>query len=74
MRGKCNKRVRLSLECKASVKKAIEEHGKDLGEWSLIGAIRSSVRRSKKLFDLERRGDLVLIRNEDGKAENVPKS
>ena len=66
-----SKRVRLSLECRESVKNEIEAHGKDLGEWSLIGGIRRSVERSAALLDLERRGSLVLIRDSDGEAEDV---
>lgn len=66
-----NKRVRLSLECLASVKDDIEAHGTELGEWSFIGAIRNAVRRSKILLTLERRGSLKLIRNSDGKTEDV---
>lgn len=65
------KRVRLSLECRAEVKQAIEDHGKDLGEWSLIGTIRRAVERSAKLLKLERRGTLLLQRDEDGEIEEV---
>jgi len=65
-----DKRVRLSLECKASMKAEIEAHGEELKEWSLIGGIRKSVRRSKALFDLEQRGTLILVRK-DGEAEDV---
>ncbi len=68
-----SKRVRLSLECRESVKNEIEAHGKDLGEWSLIGGIRRSVERSRKLFNLERRGVLLLQRDSDGGIEEVPK-
>lgn len=66
-----DKRVRLSLECSAKVKREIEAHGKDLSEWSLIGTIRRAVKRSKALFDLEARGTLMLLRDEDGEVEDV---
>ena len=66
-----DKRVRLSLECKESVKNALEIHGKALGEWSIIGGIRHSVERSNQLLDRERRGSRVLIRDADGEAEDV---
>lgn len=66
-----DKRVRLSLECSATTKAEIEAHSEDLKEWSLIGGIRKSVQRSKALFDLERRGSLVLIRDVDGECEDV---
>ena len=66
-----DKRVRLSLECKVGTKAEIEAHGEELGEWSLIGGLRRSVRRSKALFDLEQRGTLILFRDEDGEAEDV---
>lgn len=65
--------VRLSLECKPQVKVEIIAHGKELGEWSIISAIRRSVTRSKKLFDLERRGTVLLQRDSDGGIEEVPK-
>lgn len=68
-----DKRVRLSLECKASVKQAFEDHGEDLKEWSMIGTLRKAVARSKKFFDLEARGDLLLRRKDDGGIEEVPK-
>lgn len=67
------KRCRLSLECSESAKQAIEAHGKELGQWSLIGALRLSVQRSKKLFDLEQRGVLLLQRHRDGEIEEVEK-
>jgi hypothetical protein len=63
--------VRLSLETKPEVKEAIQSHGKELGGWSIISAIRLSVARSKWLFDLERRGDLLLKRHADGKIVKV---
>lgn len=66
-----DKRVRLSLETKESVKEQIIAHGKDLGEWSLVGSLRRSVERSAALLALERRGSLVLIRSADGGAEDV---
>ncbi len=66
-----DKRCRLSLECSLAAKEALENHGTELGQWSLIGAIRKSVARSKRLFDLEKRGSLVLIRDSDGEAEDV---
>ena len=65
--------MRLSLECKPAVKAAILAHGKELGEWSIISAIRRSVERSRKLFNLERRGVLLLQRDSDGGIEEVPK-
>jgi hypothetical protein len=48
------KRVRLSLETTEDFKKELLAHGKELGEWSLIGALRASVRRSRELLELER--------------------
>lgn len=68
-----DKRCRLSLECKESVKKQIEDHGSELGQWSLIGSIRKAVQRSKKFFDLEARGTLLLQRDIDGEVEEIPK-
>lgn len=65
--------VRLSLETKPPVKQAILDHGKELGEWSIISAIKRSVERSKKFFDLERRGTLLLQRDSDGEIEEIPK-
>jgi hypothetical protein len=65
------KRCRLSLECKESVKQTIEAHGAELGHWSLIGGIRAAVQRSKALFDLERRGTLFLQRHDDSEIEDV---
>jgi len=64
---------RLSLECKPEVKQAIIDHGKELSEWSIIGTIRSAVARSKKFFDLEQRGTLLLQRFGDGEIEEVEK-
>ena len=66
------KRVRLSLECSEDAKVAIEAHGRELGEWSIIGAVRKSVSRSAKFMVLERRGQLVL-RTGDGVEEEVPR-
>lgn len=63
--------ARLSLECKPEVKKALKDHGKELGEWAIIGTIRKAVARSKKLFDLEKRGTLLLQRHEDGEIEEI---
>ena len=71
---RANGNVRLSLECKKAEKKAIEDHGKAIGQWSLIGSIRTAVARSMKLLDLERRGTLLLQRDSDGEIEEVPKS
>lgn len=53
-------RVRLSLECSAETKAAIESHGADLGERSTIGAIRESVRRSAVILEAQRRGTLLI--------------
>ena len=66
-----DKRCRLSLECRESIKSEIEAHGKELGQWSLIGTLRKAIRRSKALFDLEQRGVLILVRDSDGEAEDV---
>ena len=66
-----SKRVRLSLECRESVKNEIEAHGKDLGQWSLVGSIRKAILRSRWLFALEQRGILLLQRNSDGEIEDV---
>ena len=63
--------ARLSLECKPEVKDAIVEHGKFIGEWSLVGSIRKAIERSNKLLALQRRGTLVLVRDEDGEIEDV---
>lgn len=48
------KRVRLSLETTEYFKTELVNHGKEIGSWSLIGAIRASVARSKQLLELER--------------------
>jgi hypothetical protein len=63
--------VRLSLEMKPRDKQAIIDHGKELGEWSLVGCLRRSVQRSKALFDLEARGTLFLQRHDDSEIEEV---
>ena len=59
------KRVRLSLETTEDFKDELIEHGKALGEWSLIGALRRSLSRSSKLLALEMQGKLFLCRDED---------
>lgn len=51
-------RVRLSLECSLAFKEELMLHGEELKEWSLIGTIRESVRRSKELGELEREAAL----------------
>ena len=66
-----DKRVRLSLECSASTKASLVAHGKDLGQWSLVGAIRRAISRSAALLALERRGTLKLVRKDDGVTEDV---
>ena len=43
------KRVRLSLETTAAVKKELTDHGRALGARSMIGAIRLMLARSKEL-------------------------
>lgn len=63
--------VRLSLETKPSVKQAILDHGKELGEWSIVGCIRRAVSRSAAIFKLEQRGTLLLQRHSDGEIEDV---
>jgi hypothetical protein len=65
--------VRLSLEAKPEFKKDILAHGAELGEWSIVGCLRQAIRRSKKLFDLEQRGVLLLQRHCDSEIEEVEK-
>lgn len=47
------KRVRLSLETTAAVKKELTDHGRALGARSMIGAIRLMLARSKELTESE---------------------
>lgn len=53
-KSKKPKRVRLSLETTEDFKKELIQHGDELKCWSLIGTIRTAVRRSKELLELER--------------------
>ena len=53
------KRVRLSLETKEGVVRALRDHGVALGEWSAIGTIRRALARSEWLLALEKRGGLM---------------
>jgi hypothetical protein len=48
------KRVRLSLETKASVLKDLRDHQVALGERSMIGLIRRMLQRSKELLSREK--------------------
>ena len=63
--------VRLSLEAKPEFKDEILAHSKELGQWSIVGTLRKAVRRSKALFDLEKRGTLFLQRHDDSEIEDV---
>lgn len=49
------RRVRLSLETTAAVKKELTDHGRALGARSMIGAIRLMLARSKELMEYEGR-------------------
>lgn len=55
MTSKKPKRTRLSLECSDATKRQIVLHGKELGQVSLIGTIRSAVARSRKQFSDEKK-------------------
>lgn len=61
-------RIRLSLECHASVKDDLVAHAAELGERTLIGGIRAMLRRSKKVREAEHRGT-VLVETPDSLEE-----
>jgi|GEM_PF-5651020 len=47
-------RIRLSLETTPEFKRDLVAHGEELGERTLIGCVRESVRRSRELMELEK--------------------
>jgi hypothetical protein len=64
-------RTRMSLECSAEVKAEIDYHRGELGQWSLIGGIRESTRRSRELLAAQRRGKIYLMPDDGEEPEEI---